>query len=405
MRFDTANSGFVAGVVSWLRSLDDDILSDVRSVLRLSPGYYPTTIVEYWEQEITRRGLHVQSHSISGHHLSSLPVCHPCDYEWRFTADATAELCSLACSGLEAGSTVVHVGTPSTFATSLEMDSSFRHVLIERNDAVIMALNAVAHTEHKIIRIDLTTDEPPVIEAKAAVIDPPWYPVDTTIFLAATSCMSVEGARILLCQPTEATRPGVAEERAQLLAELPELGYELCEIRRSYIRYQMPHFESVSLKAAAPSLEVPIDWRTGDLLILRRVGRACHITTATFSEAAWQESVFGPVRIKLRSTTGPDITSLVSGDVLDTVSRRDPIRVHIGMWTSGNRVFRLTNAEVIGKLIEFCHTDFMNAQFTLKRTLAHATTLGVSARVARRLFDVLLIELQEHLNIPYERVA
>lgn len=107
--------------------------------------------------------------------------------------------------------------------------------------------------------------------------------------------------------------------------------------------------------------------------------------------------MFGPVRIKLRRTETPDLGSLVPGDVLDTVSRRDLIRTRIGIWTSGNRVFSLEDPASIGRLIELCHTDVAQSQFTLEQTLGHARTVGVDRRIARQLFDPLLIELQEHV--------
>jgi hypothetical protein len=111
---------------------------------------------------------------------------------------------------------------------------------------------------------------------------------------------------------------------------------------------------------------------------------------------SWRETTFGPVRIKLRRTEGPNLASLVPGDVLDTVSRRDPVRSRIGLWTSGNRVFSLDEPEAIGRLIELCHNDVMQSQFALQRTLSHARTVGISRRIARQLFNLLLIELQEH---------
>ncbi len=204
----------------------------------------------------------------------------------------------------------------------------------------------------------------------------------------------------MLCQPTLATRPGVAEERAALLDELPRLGFIyhrfIYHQAVARVRYQMPHFEASSLKMAAPDLFVPEDWRVGDVLTLEKISYATLLLKRVMPAESWQEAIFGPVRIKLRRTEAPNLGSLVPGDILDTVSRRDPIRKRIGLWTSGNRVFLLEDPESIGGLIELCHTDVMQSRFTLKRTLGHARTVGVDRRIARQLFDLLLIELQEH---------
>jgi hypothetical protein len=88
--------------------------------------------------------------------------------------------------------------------------------------------------------------------------------------------------------------------------------------------------------------------------------------------------------------------SLVEGDVLTTVSRRDPVRKRIGMWTSGNRVFTPTNPLAIGQLIALCNNDLMKNVFTPHNTLAHAETLGINHDVSTRLHHVLLLELTEH---------
>lgn len=323
--------------------------------------------------------------------LRSLPVCHPGDYEWRFTAEAALTLLDQATSGLPSGALVAHLGTPTTFVLGRERYGALRHVLLDRNRSVIEALRAAGH----VYRIDLSTDDPPRLGADAAILDPPWYPADTHAFLMATNHVCAVGARIVLCQPTLATRPGVAEERAALLDELPRLGF-IYHQAVARVRYQMPHFEASSLKMAAPDLFVPEDWRVGDLLTLEKISHATLLLKRVMPAESWQEAIFGPVRIKLRRTEAPNLGSLVSGDILDTVSRRDPIRKRIGLWTSGNRVFLLEDPESIGGMIELCHTDVMQSRFTLKRTLGHARTVGVNRRIARQLLDLLLIELQEH---------
>lgn len=391
MRFDT-DKGFRQEAIAWLQSLTDETMTDLQAVFRLSPGYYPTTLVELWRVEVSRRGLlDVELSQLTSNRGVRLPVCHPGDYEWRFTAEAALTLLDQATSGLPSGALVAHLGTPTTFVLGRERYGALRHVLLDRNRSVIEALRAAGH----VYRIDLSTDDPPRLGADAAILDPPWYPADTHAFLMATNHVCAVGARIVLCQPTLATRPGVAEERAALLDELPRLGF-IYHQAVARVRYQMPHFEASSLKMAAPDLFVPEDWRVGDLLTLEKISHATLLLKRVMPAESWQEAIFGPVRIKLRRTEAPNLGSLVSGDILDTVSRRDPIRKRIGLWTSGNRVFLLEDPESIGGMIELCHTDVMQSRFTLKRTLGHARTVGVNRRIARQLLDLLLIELQEH---------
>ena len=133
------------------------------------------------------------------------------------------------------------------------------------------------------------------------------------------------------------------------------------------------------------------------MLVFNRLRGSVATVQASAQDTQWREVRFGPVRIKLAERpTGADLGFLVRGNVLATVSRRDPVRKRIGMWTSGNRVFTLTNSLVIGQLINLCNTDLARDVFSLQNTLAHAGALGVSRDVASRLHHVLLVEITEH---------
>lgn len=393
MQFDTVDDAFRQETAAWLRSLADATITDLTAVFRLSPGYYPTTLAHLWRDEVNRRGLaNALIVADGGNDTVRLPVCHPGDYEWRFTDEAAIALVDHASIGLPADALVAHVGTPTTFVIGRARRAQLTHALLERNGSVIRSLGNTGH----MYQIDLMADKPPSLGARAAIVDPPWYPADTQAFLWATNAACALGARIVLCQPTLATRPGIAEERAALLDELPQLGYACRRFDAASIRYRMPHFEAASLKVSAPDLPVPGDWRVGDTLTLEKIDEALLPSAPAATADEWQEVAFGPVRIKLRRTKSPDLGPLVPGDVLDTVSRRDPIRDQIGLWTSGNRVFSLDDPAIFSKLITLCHTDVMQSQFTLNGTLAHAAAVGLNVDIARRLFDLLLIELQEH---------
>lgn len=134
--------------------------------------------------------------------------------------------------------------------------------------------------------------------------------------------------------------------------------------------------------------------------MLRKVGGIQRPSDYHYKEQLWHEVSFGPVRIKLRATEAhEDLGTLVSGDLRHTVSRRDPVHERIGFCTSGNWVYSLANPNEIAKLVELCDTDLTHRSFTLARTLAHAVRVGIPLHVAWKLFDVLLIELQEHTAV------
>jgi hypothetical protein len=394
MRFDLSDDEFKRSAISWLRSLDNDDVASWSTVMRRSPGYYPTTLLPVWRQELERRQLSPALEPVAGDAFVSLPHSHPADYDWRFTQATTTLLVDWLLQEGGPGSLIAHIGTPSTFVEGIVRARSSQHVLLERNPAMIGALDSA---EHKIVQIDLLAEEPPHLGAHAAVADPPWYLPDTEAFLRAAHLSCRPGALVLVCQPSVATRPGVADERAQLIDKLSLYGFDLCKIHENAARYTMPHFEAMSLRMTAGNVSIPHDWRTGDILELRREGLlAVGADDVLAPIERWSEARFGPVRIKLRVTAEWDLGHIVPNDVLDSVSRRDPVRAKIGFWTSGNRVLTLKNPDTIGKLIEFCHADYMYSRFSLDSMTAKAHELGLSASLARQLFDVLLVELQEH---------
>jgi hypothetical protein len=401
MRYDLSDDVFREGAEEWLASLDDATLIDLPKVFSVSPGYYPTTLYELWQCELGRRGLSVDVRAAKAGGLTQrLPVSHPQDYDWRFTPGTARDLVRRAAEHLTAGACLAHVGTPSTFLVGTMEYDTYRHVLLERNTATTAALDMVSRRGSEVICIDLAECEPPRLDASAAIIDPPWYLGDTQNFLTAASQLCRDGALLWLCQPALATRPGVDKERSFLISEVALLGLTIEASYACAVRYQMPHFEAMSLRRSA-DIRVPQDWRTGDLLVLRKGGAPQRPNENHYKVHPWLEVSFGPVRIRLRANEAhEDLGTLVpAADILDTVSRRDPVRKHIGFWTSGNRVYSLANPDKIGKLIELCDTDLANTSFSMARTLIHAAQVGIPAHVAQKLFDVLLVELQEHTAI------
>lgn len=96
---------------------------------------------------------------------------------------------------------MAHLGTPTTFVLGRERYAVLRHVLLDRNTSVVDALHATG----QVYQIDFSIDDPPRLDASAAITDPPWYPADTHAFLVATNRVCAVGASIVLCQPTLAT--------------------------------------------------------------------------------------------------------------------------------------------------------------------------------------------------------
>ena len=398
MRLDLDDDAFRTAAEAWLRTLGDDTIVSFGAVVEASPGYYPTTLHALWLAEIARRGVNGALPASASTRPAPEPFAHPEDADWRFTAESANRLLDIASHHLTPGACAAHIGTPTTFHIAARSDPGVHHVLLERSPLSITKLMKLGHEPSDLFCLDVTQADIPQLQAHLAIVDPPWYPDETAAFLTAASLVCRVGATILLCQPTPATRPAVRAERQQLEAALPDMGLSLRTTRPGDVRYLTPHFEAVSLRFANPQLPDLPSWRVGDLMILRKDRDITTPPPAARTASTWIDLQFGPVHLKVRSVADAagDMATIVPGDLLSTVSRRDPVRNRVGLWTSGNRVYGLINATSIAQLVHACGEDLARHQFTLIRTLHHAKRLGVARSTARRLFDVLLIELQEH---------
>ncbi len=118
-------------------------------------------------------------------------------------------------------------------------------------------------------------------------------------------------------------------------------------------RYLSPPFERNAL--AASGLErLPPEWRRGDLVTLRSSGHRGKYTPPETDADRWPEVAIGQVRFRVRGSArpgspsvSPQLGTIVRGDVLDSVSRRDPRRSTADVWTSGNRVFSCGSPDVL----------------------------------------------------------
>ncbi len=402
MRLDTSDAGFASGLRDWLSSLENDTLSSFDAVLDVSPGYYPTTLYELWNEVREARGIGATVSVAIEYEQARIPVAHPLDFDWRF-APSSLDLLSRRIHGLSGSqSTVLYFGTPTLFGSTMSRRPVGVHILLDANRAMVNAMKR-KYGEDAAIEVRLGRDAMPIeVLGDVAVLDPPWYPMDTSTFLASASKALRIGATILLSQPAIATRPGVQAERDALLTSLQDFGLELVSAEPVALRYLTPHFEHLSMVSAQPGLEVRRDWRPGDLLTFTKVGAGTAEHSDISTAEGWSEVSFGPVRVKLRSSEGPDLAPVRRGlDRLTTVSRRDPDRDRVGLWTSGNRVRKLKSSEAIASLITMCDSSLADMKFSQLIVRAHATTLGIERRVADRLFDLLLLEYQEHVAGGY----
>jgi hypothetical protein len=156
------------------------------------------------------------------------------------------------------------------------------------------------------------------------------------------------GATVLLAQPGSGTRPGILAERAELMAYAAACGLHPVRISPGALEYTCPPFERLVLERTGLAGAVPLTWRRGDLIELRRTAIRQLERPELAGEHTWREVVLDGARLRFRldpraaqetRPADPQLIPLVHGDVLRSVSRRDPARRRAAVWTASNRVF------------------------------------------------------------------
>jgi hypothetical protein len=349
------NTSFGALVESFvldaIRDSSPDCLDEL--VCRL-PGVYPSEALHAVER-LGRRGI-LDTLSLARLRrrgrgtpgtlpcLNPLPVPHPLDFDWRFSRSGVDRLVRECLARSDRGRTIL-LGTPSVF-WALRKVERVPALLLDANPEVIGVLGGIGDDAHNALLCDLRHDRLPVEQSAVVVVDPPWYRDHERLFLWAAAKLCRPNGTVLMSVPAEGTRPGVEADRDEALAWAAQLGLDVEAIEPGAIGYDSPPFERNAL--AAVGLDgMPYEWRHGDLVILRlrEPKEMERPKLAGAVDADWPDVTIGSVRVKVRPTNlgdallDPRLCRLMPGDVLDTVSRRDPRRQNVAMWTSGNRVF------------------------------------------------------------------
>ena len=276
-------------------------------------------------------------------HLSPLPPPHPLDFDWRYTPQTIETLVERAIAATQPGDTVALLGTPSLHVAQLAKEHGRRFVLIDANPLTVERVKTLdAH--RTVYKRDLFADPVPALNAAAVIADPPWYDEHIEAFMWTASEVARPDAHVFVSLPAVGTRPGCRAERKAFKSTAERMAMRVEEMRLRELAYLSPPFETNAL-AAAGWTGLPIDWRRGDLCILRTSGSNGPRPIRETRETRWEEHSLGWVRIRVRRdpptrVVDPTLEELVPGAILPDVSRRHRFRETANVWTSGNRVYR-----------------------------------------------------------------
>jgi hypothetical protein len=282
---------------------------------------------------------------------SLLPLPHPLDFEWRFTPDAARWLLNRAADMTPPGGNLLLFGTPGLAAEALTLPIDRRLAFLAENNSVTDRVDALNRATGSPLAIAYCSGGLPRESADAVLLDPPWYLDFVRPMLTAASYACRPRGVVLISLPSDGARPSAEDDRRAAIAFAGRLGLDLIEHCPLAISYETPFFERNALAAA--SIYPPRHWRRGDLLVFRKAYAPIRPPLAASAQRhRWTEVDIGRMRLFIRTNDATcaedaDLIPLVEGDILPTVSRRDPRRRTAQVWTSGNRIFRTNNPQLL----------------------------------------------------------
>jgi hypothetical protein len=327
--------GYLSAVDAQLLSASRNGARALEEFVRSARGASPSLV----RDRLAELGLSVPTQGVA-RALSEQPCpeLHPLDYEWYFSricAQSVAEKLS------QLPSPILCLGAPTVAKALAEIGHSV--VLIDRNPLVEVRLGRL----HDRIQLQ-TTDLTHLIRAShqfgTVFFDAPWYPEQEELWLWQATRAVRPGGTIAFSLPPPLLRPMALTDRVAILHEAERIGD--VSIEEEVLTYDTPLFEAEALRASG--LPLLPNWRTSDLVLITNVrGLAERHARDRFDRDIWDTWVIGCQVIKLRRTPGSNSTpplQSIPGTVdwvYHSVSRRDPSRASIDLWTSRNRVAKV----------------------------------------------------------------
>lgn len=279
---------------------------------------------------------------------SLLPLPHPLDFEWRFTQRTAHELLDMLTNMTPFGGSVLLFGTPGVAFEAMCIPISRRLHFVGEDNVVSRRLHSLNVGAGKPVAIE--TSLATVGQVDAVVLDPPWYPDSVNPMLSTAAAVCKIGGTILISLAPPATRASAAQDQSDALRLARKLGLEFVERQPLALRYETPFFERNALRIQG--INPPRTWRRGDLLVFRKLRATPAALICPPPRRTWSEVSIGRMRVAIRHAPTPfvevgGLQSIVENDVLPSVSRSDPRRANASVWTSGNRVFGVSNTQLV----------------------------------------------------------
>lgn len=393
----------------------------LNALLRSLPGVDPVAVMASLKRqgleseisldagELERLGQPAELNGVPRYENRKLPTPHPLDYCWWFDYRSAAELLQMVRNLTASGSRTALLGIPTLFEMAGRALKNRGFVLVDSDPLVGQKLGAGGQREATVIHADLRRTTVVTESCDLVIADPPWYPEEMRAFLWTARQLCKEGGFVLTSVPPAGTRPGIEREWGETVGWTRRLGLALEKYREGFLRYFSPLFEQNAFKAASLP-KVDGRWRQGDLAIFRCEGPCVVRQPIAPEERSWEERVIEDVRIRVRSKPALEVPGdtrmeLVSeSEFLSSVSRRDPRRELVDVWTSGNRVYRCADTTSLLRIIEGVGRR-VDAVREIESSVGRVLTDEEAERIRRTERDIVKIVAAERQEIVRWRGA
>lgn len=296
--------------------------------------------------------------------MERIHLPHCLDYEWWFTHSGRERVAELLIHSnqLPAPETVVFLGSPllGAFASALLPESQI--YILDKSEAALEAIKEDVSSE-RVHLVHYDAEGPLQKEligiSDMVFFDPPWYVDYYDLFLRRSMQLSFSRyATVAFVLFPLLTRPTSLQERKQVFEIAMSYGLSLVSMETQVAHYYTPQFEQETL--ASKGIDAK-NWRRGDLAMFVSDGtRLPENIALRVEEGRWLELIVDKVKVKVRmkdenpnAYISPELLDFADGNVaLPTVSRRDPIRSEIDLWTSTQRGFKIKGWKAIWKIVE-----------------------------------------------------
>lgn len=284
------------------------------------------------------------------------PELHPLDSEWYFDDASAARLATLG-----GNRSVACLGTP-TVACSIasNRDDGTNVCLFDYSAGLVERLKHVTPKPRFVLH-DLAQPLPgyhfPWERYEIVILDPPWHYCHLASWLSLATKLVRAGGQVVFPLFGDLAKLRARAERAGILALAAHAG--TVTVEPGAVRYCTPRFEYEAF--ASVGSPPPPYWRRADLIhvtVQRSVESPVHPPAAT----NWSTYFVRGQTVKLAAAAvrkGRPVSFLagLANLTLPSVSRSDPRRARIGIWTSRNRVAEVGDPDLVRGWLHDLSTD------------------------------------------------